>query len=307
MVKQVPYIEPNQWYHRVVNRISYWYLLLLNKKKVEAQEPISSPVFVTGFFRSGTSLVTHLLQECGMNVGPDNDLLKSKGSRADLNRDGFFENYLFMDASLYAFNKLTAWGHLPPSTEEVMKVDLTESEEKLFQEFSLCGVHDDRISNRNKIHVLKHYGIGNLNLYLLNEFGDRPLVKNPHFSVLWPWLIRKWPKSKFIVCFRNPTAAIASASKITPQLTDKVYLRYYESILKMDSSSTVFISYDHLMQHPELTIHRLINILDLKVDHPDRILSLIKKSEYRFKEDEIENGKLKELYLQLLSKASNIP
>ncbi len=233
--------------------------------------------------------------------------MQALNERADLNPDGFFENYLFMDVSLFAFTKMNAWGHIPPLAEKVSKLDFSDYDRSKFAEFSLCGVHDDRISNKDKLKILKHYDLLSLNTYLSKKFSNPFAIKNPHFAVLSEWLLKKWPKAKFLVCFRNPLSAIGSATRITPELNENIYCNYYERLLKINSDKIIFFSYDDLMNVPEKSIQKLNDSLGLNGNSVLKALSLINPNLNRFKNhDSIQiNNTTKKLYNELLSRKIN--
>lgn len=307
MKNKLPYIAPNQWYHDAFNRLCL-FLLNTQRKLYTDSENISqeAPLFVTGFFRSGTSLTTQLLQALGMDLGPQKHLLLAKNQRAELNPDGFFENYLFMEMSLYAFTKLKSWGHIPPQKELVNDLHFDDSDRARFAEFTLCGVHDDRISNLNKIDALKKYDLLSLNTYLQKEFKYPFAIKNPHFAVLSPYLIKKWPKSKFLVCFREPTEAIQSAAKITPLLNESVYQRYYSDLLKLDSERVLFLSHSGLIANPEYSLKKLCEVLPLDASKIPGAIKLIKPELHRYKtESNSSNSELTLLYQELKNKSIN--
>jgi hypothetical protein len=264
------------------------------------------PLFVTGFFRSGTSLTTQLLQTLGMDLGPENHLLLAKNERAALNPDGFFENYLFMEASLYAFSKLNSWGHIPPSPEQVKELSFDENDRRQFAEYTLCGVHDDRISNRNKMNALRNFDLLSLNVYLEKKFKYPYAVKNPHFSVLSAFLLTKWPRARFLVCFRPPSEAIESAAKITPLLDENIYCRYYTELLKLPDDKVIFFSHARLMELPEYSLKELCRHFDLDNSKIPTALKTIKPSLHRHKiNTAIGDPKVKDIYEQMLAKAIN--
>ena len=264
------------------------------------------PLFITGFFRSGTSVTTKLLNVLGMDLGPANHLLQAKNKRAELNPDGFFENYLFMEMSLMFFTKLNSWGHTPPSESALNNFEFTDSDREGFAEFTLCGVHDDRIGNKNKMKVLKNYDILSLNCYLEKEFKFPYAIKNPHFAVMTTFLNNKWPDAKFLVCFREPMAAIASAGKITTMLNQDIYLKYYEQLVKLPADKATFFSFDHLLKSPENSLNALCNNLNLSSTKVKESTAVIKPVLQRYKNaGEITNEKVKEIYHLMISRAIN--
>ena len=71
-----------------------------------------------------------------------------------MNPDGFFENYLFMDWSLQVFMDLDSWGHVPPTLQSVKSYNKKIDQDK-FAYNSLVSIHDDRISNLEKLGFTK--------------------------------------------------------------------------------------------------------------------------------------------------------
>jgi hypothetical protein len=303
----LPYITPNKWYHRLYNNYCLK-RLDANRALFTDESPISNekPLFVTGFFRSGTSLTTRILNVLGMDLGPEQHLLQAKNERAVLNPNGFFENYLFMEMSLFAFSKLDSWGHLPPAPSAVEKLSFDEKDRAFFAEYTICGVHDDRISNKNKMEALKKYDLLSLNTYLKKEFKAPYAIKNPHFSVLTPFLLKKWPDAKFLVCFREPLDAIASAARITPLLNEKVYERYYSDLAKLPADKVVFFSHAKLMNSPESSLKALIKTYGLKEERLQEALKLIDPNLHRYQSKPGSSHKeVNDLYLFMSEKAIN--
>ena len=68
------------------------------------------PVCVAGMHRSGTSMVTKFLHECGLYLGPDDDLMPP----AEENPEGFWENLTFVDVNEEILNQLGGGWDCPP-------------------------------------------------------------------------------------------------------------------------------------------------------------------------------------------------
>ena len=241
-----------------------------------------------------------------MDLGPDNHLLLAKNERAVLNPEGFYENYLFMEMSLMAFSKLNSWGHIPPTPEKATELNFDKKDREEFVEYTLCGVHDDRISNKNKMDALKHFDVLSLNSYLEKKFKYPYAIKNPHFSIFSSFLLKKWPEAKFLVCFREPSDAIASAASITSFLDEKIYLRYYSDLIHLPADKVLFFSHAQLMASPENSLKVLAKTLNLNENKIPEALSLLNPSLHRHKsKEEPKDKRVKELYELMLSKAIN--
>ena len=68
------------------------------------------PVCVAGMHRSGTSMVTKFLHECGLYLGPDQDLMPPAAE----NPEGFWENLNFVDLNDEILNQLGGGWDCPP-------------------------------------------------------------------------------------------------------------------------------------------------------------------------------------------------
>lgn len=154
--------------------------------------------------------------------------------------------------------------------------------------------------------ALKHFDVLSLNTYLEKKFKYPYAIKNPHFAIFSSFLQKKWPQGKFLVCFREPAAALASAAAITPLLNENVYVRYYSELVKLPSDKVLFFSHTKLMEAPEMSLKALATALNLKHDNISNALSLFNPELERHKEKtEPANKKVKELYDFMLSKAIN--
>ena len=65
---------------------------------------------ITGVHGSGTSMVTRLLRSCGLDLGPESDLMPP----APDNPDGFWENLSFVEMNDELLNELGGAWDLPP-------------------------------------------------------------------------------------------------------------------------------------------------------------------------------------------------
>jgi hypothetical protein len=225
-------------------------------------------------FRSGTSIVTNIIHQLGLDIGPEEDLLHPIGFRADLNPDGFYENFLMMEWSIHIFNKLNSWGDKPPKDEDVKSFDLNTINYKEFVFDAIVNMHDDRISNKNKSRILQKYYPGNLQSYFYDCFNRNFAVKNPHFMLLYPILDNYCPNSKYLIVFRNPIDTVKSAKKVTPRASMELYYQYYSRMI--DHPNAIFFDYDELIFSPNNSLERLKDKLELKND-VNRLIPLIKK------------------------------
>jgi hypothetical protein len=241
---------PNTIPEHLYNKLTYSKTITGSKQAEMDLHQVSerSPLWITGMFRSGTSFTARLLESMGMDLGPSQDLLQAKGSRAALNPDGFHENFLFMEWSLMAFNQMGAWGDNPPTEQALKDYKNANIGYEDFVYNAIVNVHDDRISNKDKSRILKKYYGGNLAQYLAENFQKNALIKNPHFCLLHPVLDDIFPKGKYLVIFRNPEHTVSSAQQVTPNANMDLYHSYYTSILKHPRAQ--FLDLDQLIDNP---------------------------------------------------------
>lgn len=299
------YLPKNKWHFELYNRNTFRQTMRRINFDAERNPEVSAvePVWVTGMFRSGTSIITRILQAIGGNLGPDDHLLQAKGARAVLNPEGFHENYLFMDLSLYLFEQLNAWGDRPPKHAEVEDLDLDDFDHDDFCQYSIVKVHDDRISNVNKRKVLQDYGWANIDEYVANQFKGVPVIKNPHFALLTPVLDRIWPNGKYLVVVRHPGAVLRSALRVTPRADALLYEAYYQALLSHPNA--IIVSHEGLLQHPESSVKAMANALGLQGDNVAKAAQLVQQIQAKQLSDADLPESTLDLYQALIAKAIN--
>src|ERR1035441_7127714 len=73
-----------------------------------------SVVCIAGAHRSGTSMLTRLLHECGLFLGPESELMPAQTD----NPDGFWEHLRFVALNDEVLNTLGGAWDLPPRLDE---------------------------------------------------------------------------------------------------------------------------------------------------------------------------------------------
>lgn len=257
----------------------------------------SPPLLVSGIFRSGTSITTNILSNAGFDVGPQNHLLQA----TEINPDGYFENYFFMDLSRYLFHLTNSYGDNPPEENLIDKIDPKTLRDDAFRKFTLLEIHDDRVSNRNKLDVLKKVSVHHMQEYLSHAFGEKPLIKNPHFSVLEPFFKKVFPGSKRVVVFRNPEGWKKSAQVVSEKSDFDLYEKYYAYYLKSDQEGIIYFNYDNLLSNPEGSIQSLLNALGL--EQVSGLVKLVRQKS--FATGAQGHSLISDTYGQLLNKAIN--
>ncbi|MEO5645648.1 MAG: sulfotransferase [Bacteroidia bacterium] len=233
------------------------------------------PLLVCGIFRSGTSITTNILSKAGFDAGPQEHLLQATA----INPDGYFENYFLMDLSRYLFHLTNSYGDNPPDEASVEKIEVKDLRNDAFRKFTLLEIHDDRVKNVNKMRVLRKVSVHCIKAYLSNCFGEYPLIKNPHFSVLEPFFKKVFPDSKRLVVFRNPTDWKHSAQVVSDKSNEALYDRYYKHYLDSKEEGIIFFNYDQLLKDPLNSIEKLLNALEIKNAAAAILSKLVRKKE----------------------------
>ncbi|MCW3086370.1 MAG: Sulfotransferase family protein [Bacteroidetes bacterium] len=242
-----------------INRIFYrlWQLKHRPVKNADPAVAATAPLFIGGMFRSGTSLVTKLLMDNGFDAGPENHLLQPIGFRKTLNPTGFFENYLFMEWSML-YMKLHGMSgasmNEPERWKTIMEMNIREEE---FARFCILENSDDRISNKNKVDVLKNYSSSNLDQYIQQNFGANPIIKNPHFTLFFNTMFQHWPHSKLLLVFQHPQQVLNSVNSKMLPVDPLLYKRYYEKALNANDPRIAFFSLEQLFADPEGSLQAL--------------------------------------------------
>ncbi len=273
-----------------LTRLTFWPY----KSIVKKQAP---PLLVCGIFRSGTSITTNILSKAGFDAGPQEHLLQA----TEINPDGYFENYFFMDFSRYLFHLTNSYGDNPPTEAAVEKIELATIRNDAFRKYTLLEIHDDRVKNLNKMKVLRKASVHHMQAYLSNCFGDFPLIKNPHFSVLEPFFKKVFPDSKRLVVFRNPTDWKRSAQVVSDKSNEELYDRYYKPYLDSKETGIIFFNYDQLMNSPAESIEKLLDALEIKNANAEELCKLVRKKEKIASSEALQTAS----YSELLKRAIN--
>ena len=156
--------------------------------------------------------------------------------------------------------------------------------------------------------VLRKYCPSNIHDYLAQEFHFPFVIKNPHLAVMHKLFANHFPNAKFLVVFRHPETAIASAKKITPHADYALYIDYYKNLLADENPNITFFSFENLVTQPEKSIDALIRKYDLKNDGKEKSVKLIDKKRAEGVNTEIVSSwplDLKVMYSELLERAIN--
>lgn len=260
------------------------------------QEPA---LLVSGAFRSGTSVTALLLSKAGYDLGPEHHLLQTTEKYKQYNPDGFLENYFFMELSRYIFHLTDSAGDNPPSKESVDKILSSELSDADFRRHAIMMLRESRVPNKDKVDVLRRASVNHVQAYISNAFGQKPLIKNPHFSVLPSFVEKYFPESKQVVVFRNPDEWLRSAKAVSANVNTDLYERYYTGYLNGSGERLIFFNYDQLLVNPKSSIEKLLETLNLQRADVNTLSKMV-----RIKKQESFSG-VNATYSHLLKRAIN--
>ncbi len=202
-------------------------------------------ICIIGMHRSGTSMVARLLNLCGLDLGPSNQLMPPH----DGNPLGYFENmdfsYKIDDALLTHLGG--SWDN-PPNFKEDWEYD--PSLEQIVEEAK----------------------------GLIITFSKSPRWgwKDPRTTILLPFWKSLIPNLKFVICVRSPlevAQSLAKRDKIT--ISQGAYLwNYYmrAAIRDTEGCPRIFTFYEDFFNNASGEINRLVKFCGLK--KPDDITTL---------------------------------
>jgi hypothetical protein len=182
----------------------------------EARPVSAAPVCITGMHRSGTSMVTRLLKDCGLFLGAEGELA---GPALD-NSEGFWENLNFVGLNEDILARFGGSWDAPPAFPPRWEFGPVV-EPLLGRAGELVARFDSH----------RHWG-----------------WKDPRNSLTIPFWRRIIPTLKFVVCVRNPLEVAhslfvrgdsAGASQF------RLWLHYYRQILSAAPPSSRIVTHYH--------------------------------------------------------------
>ena len=199
----------------------------------------SNPICVIGMHRSGTSMITQLLQRSGLDLGAAEDIMPPNAS----NPQGHFENSRFVainDALLRHFGG--SWDHPPVlkkwwETDPALKDQVKEAR-KLLQAFS----------------GKSHWG-----------------WKDPRTTLLLPFWNQLLPRPRFVICLRNPLE-VARSLNVRDQISLESGFQLWEQYLltairDSEGYPRLFTFYDDYFSNPQAETSRLLDFC--RLPHPE--------------------------------------
>ncbi len=168
----------------------------------------SPPLCIAGMHRSGTSLVTRLLHECGLYLGPEGKLMKPQPD----NSAGFWENLPLVDLNDEILAHLGAGWDFPPPAPA--------TGEPAGRQF---GDLDPDLRRRALAAI---------------EAIRRPPRwgwKDPRNCLTLPFWLEMVPDLRVLICLRNPVEVVRSLHRRNTSSDSfgyNLWLRYHEALLR---------------------------------------------------------------------------
>ena len=214
---------------RTVNELSI-------EKQTFIEEKKSDVICIIGMHRSGTSMVARLLNLCGLDLGPSEQLEPPNES----NPQGHFENKLFLginDALLGHFGG--SW-YKPPLFTEGWEYD--PPLEQIIQEARVL------LSTFTKS----------------SQWG----WKDPRTTVLLPFWKSLIPGLRFVICIRSPlevAKSLAKRDRIPIQKGIYLWNQYMRAAIRdTEGCHRIFTFYEDFFKDASLEINRLIDFCGLQ-------------------------------------------
>jgi len=196
---------------------------------------MSQVVVVAGMHRSGTSMITRLLNLCGMYLGPESDLIPAEPA----NLEGYWENSRFLLLNDELLARLGGgWDHPP-------KLDAGwEKSQRLSDIRSKAAELIDLFSSH------RYWG-----------------WKDPRNSLTLPFWNEIIPSMKVVICVRNPievTNSLLKRNYLSPALAFHLWLEYNHRILKYTKpKNRIITDYDSFFHDPRLELKRILKFLEI--------------------------------------------
>ena len=195
----------------------------------------STPVCIAGMHRSGTSMITRLLNLCGLYLGPDSEFA-SAGSD---NEEGFWEHPSFVRLNEEALARLGGGWDLPPAVTEGWEL-----------QDNLSRLRNDAAD-------------------LIRRFGPHQIWgwKDPRNSLMLPFWKSLVPNLKILVCLRNPLEVAQSLKErgfSSTAFSVNLWLKYSQRLLdNTRPAERVVTHYNTYFYNPQAELQRVLSLLKI--------------------------------------------
>jgi hypothetical protein len=246
------------------------------------------PVCIAGMHRSGTSMLTSLLQACGLNLGPKKDLLPP----APENPEGFWESRSFLRINEHILRARDANWDDPPQSD-------------------VAGWEND--PRLEPLHKQAHK--------LIRSFrGREPWGwKDPRNCLTLPFWQKALPSLKVLICVRNPLAVADSLwqrNRFSSAASLDLWLTYNQRVMAAAPIGDRLVTHcESYFVDPESELRRLLTWLGIPTSK-DQVESACRRfnpslMHHRMTVDDLESARLPPkvvaCYRQLQEEAGCLP
>jgi len=193
-------------------------------------------ICIVGMHRSGTSMVAHLLHQCGLYLGPEDQLLGANSG----NQDGHFEHLGFFRINEALLRHFGGSWEFPPELEPGWEKDASL----------------DELRSRARS--------------LLETFSGRSSWgwKEPRTTILLPFWKSMIPNLRFVICVRNPlevAKSLAKRNKIPIERGVFLWYRYLRAAIEdTGGCPRMIVFYDDFFIESAAEFYRLIDFCGLE-------------------------------------------
>lgn len=201
-------------------------------------------VCIAGMHRSGTSMVAHLLNKCGLYLGHEHEIMASGSA----NPDGHWENWNFVRLNEDLLSMVNAAWDLPP---------------KINQDWTKIPAYSQFYNRATKI---------------VDSFNDKVLWgwKDPRNTLTLDFWLSVLPNLKILVCLRDPLEVAQSLEARGSASLDfslnlwhsynQRLLGWVESQHAINADHILVTHYQSYFEDPYKEILRVTRFLDISVD-----------------------------------------
>jgi hypothetical protein len=224
-----------------------------------------------------------LVEEIGVDLGPEDHKLQGIGRLSHLNPSGFQENFLINDLGRYILHHCGGSGKHFPKLSKIDDLKLDSLSDSDFAFYSSKVLNDDRIRPDVRGKVLFHYGVSNLNQYFYDYFDTSCWgFKDVHSGIYMSCYIKTWPDSKWICVFRKPSSFVKSAKQLSKRVSLNTWAEYYQRVMLFDQKVPIYwLSFEDLISKDETLLRSLIGFItgnSCENDSLTRLMDIINPS-----------------------------
>jgi hypothetical protein len=195
-------------------------------------------ICIAGMHRSGTSMVTRLLNLCGLYIGEPDDLLPA----ASDNTEGYWENIHFTALNNALLDYFGGTWDMPPPHIEAWT-----------QQPNLAGLHQEASALIERLQIHSAWG-----------------WKDPRNSLTLPFWRSLVPDLKTVICLRHPQEVAMSLhlrNQSSTLLGLTLWQIYNQSVMSFTQpANRVITHYNAYFENPAGELRRVLSVLGWQLD-----------------------------------------